>query len=136
MVAAIGSVRCLVVTSCALAPTARPQANASVAIPTVVLIMMVLLVPAIGGLAGNRFAVRERGLLELVLDLVDAGLGTDLILVTARGAGDANGANRFFTDHDRQGAARGGDVGKEELPGHRILPHILGELARGRAERT
>jgi hypothetical protein len=63
-------------------------------------------------------------------------LRAGLILFAARGAGDANGADRFFADLDRQRAARGRDIGEEELPGQRILPHILGKLARGGSERA
>src|SRR5882724_6568174 len=79
------------------------------------------------GLAGNWIAVRKGGLPELVLDLVDASLCTGLVLLAARGAGDANGADRFFTDHNRQRAARGRDIGEEELSGHGILADILGK---------
>src|SRR5919197_1460497 len=136
MVAAIGSESCLTVTSCAWAPMAKLQANASVAIPTVVLIMLVLLVPAIAVWRENWIAVRNGGLPELVLDLVDARLGADLVLVAARGARHADRANRLFADHDRQCAARGRDIGEEELPGHWSLADILGELARGDADRA
>src|SRR5262245_32510809 len=111
MVAAIGSESCLMVTSCALAPMARLQANARVAVPIVSLIMMVLLVPGHCGLAGNRFAMKDDELAELVLDLVDAGLRADLILVAARGAGDADCADGLFADHDRRSEER--RVGKE-----------------------
>src|SRR5690349_7031322 len=133
MLAAIGSESCLTVTSCALAPMARLQANASVAAPIVVLIMTGLLVPAT---ASWRNGCGEGGLVELVLDLVDAGLGADLILVAAWGAGDADRADRLLANHDRQRAARGCDIGEEQLSGHRVLPDVLGELAGRDPERA
>src|SRR5882724_2225401 len=135
MVAAIGSESCLMVTSCALAPMARLQANARVAVPIVILIMMALLVPAIANWR-KMFAVKKGGSAELVLDLVDARLCADLILVAARGAGDADCADRLFANHDRQRAARGRDIGEKELSGNRVLADVLGELARRDAERA
>src|SRR4051794_11836144 len=135
MVAAIGSESCLMVTSCALAPMARLQANASVAVPIVILIMIALLVPAIANWR-EMVCGEERPLAELVLALVDARLCADLIFVAARGAGDADCADRLFANHDRQRAARGRDIGEKELSGHRVLADVLGELARRDAERA
>src|SRR5262245_2589153 len=46
--------------------------------------------------------------LELIGDLLDAGLDAGFILVAAGSAGNADRADHLLADHDRQRAARGG----------------------------
>src|SRR5215216_1708315 len=44
--------------------------------------------------------------LQLVRDLVEAGLGAGLVLVAAGRSGDGDGADRVAADNDRQAALR------------------------------
>src|SRR4051794_36171880 len=68
-------------------------------------------------------------LLELVGDLVDAGLGAGFILVAAGSAGDADGTNRFHADIDRQRAARRDHVAETQRAGIGGLGDVVGKLA-------
>src|SRR3954452_13916298 len=70
-------------------------------------------------------------LFELIGDLVDAGLGARLVLVAARRAGNADGADRLFAGLDRQRAAGRDHVAKPQPTGVGGLGDVLGELARG-----
>ena len=61
----------------------------------------------------TRNSVWRGYLAELGRDLVDAGFGTGLVLVTARCAGNSNGADNIVAGHDRQSALRGDEIGQE-----------------------
>src|SRR6476659_8553281 len=91
-----------------------------------------LLATAQTGAADRRWA----GSLELIGDLLDAGLDAGFVLVAAGSAGDTDRADHLLADHDRQRAARGGEAG-EILRAHlRLLLQPLFHLARGNAERA
>src|SRR6516164_3481509 len=84
------------------------------------------------GAADRRWA----GSLELIGDLLDAGLDAGFVLVAAGSAGNAGRADHLLADHDRQHAAGGGEAG-EILRAHlRILLQPLFHLARRNAECT
>src|SRR6478672_4862693 len=72
--------------------------------------------------------------LELIGDLLDAGLDAGFVLVAAGSAGDTGRADHFLADHDRQRAAGGGEAG-EILRAHlRIFLQPIFHFARGNAE--
>src|SRR5262245_7913368 len=74
--------------------------------------------------------------LELIGDLLDAGLDAGFVLVAAGSAGDADRADHLLADHDRQRAARCGEAG-EILRAHlRIFLQPFLHLARRNAERA
>src|SRR5262245_5647056 len=72
--------------------------------------------------------------LELIGDLVDAGLDAGFVLLAAGSAGDADRTDDVLADRDRQRATRGGKPG-EILGTHlRILLQPLFHLARRNPE--
>src|SRR5437868_349072 len=73
-------------------------------------------------------------LLELVGDLVDAGLGANLVLLAARCAGNADGTYRLLANLDLQRAGKCDDVAQVDGPERRVAFQSLGHLARGDAD--
>jgi hypothetical protein len=71
--------------------------------------------------------------MELGRNLVDAGFGAGFVLVAARGAGNADGADSVVADHDRQRALGRHEIGEEELPRIGVALDGVGEFARRRA---
>src|SRR5262245_18502658 len=93
------------------------------------------------GSQGTSLSPPKRGeaalryLLQLVLDLVEAGLDAGFILLATRRAGDAGRADHILADLDRQ-RATGGGVAGEILRAHRRvllqpLLHLAGRNAEG-----
>ena len=76
---------------------------------------------------------RGKRLLQLIRDLVDAGLGAGFVLVAAGRAGDANRADHVVADLDRQRAARRDHVAEAQRAGAGSLGDVVGELAGGDA---
>src|SRR5258708_7960216 len=67
-------------------------------------------------------------LFQIRCDLVDAGFGAGFVLVAARRAGNADGADGIFADHDRQSALRGNHIAEVDLPDGRVHLHGVGEI--------
>src|ERR1043165_541195 len=88
--------------------------------------------PLRGG-AGLRPRAGEP-LLERIGDLVDAGLGADLVLLAARRARHADRPDDVVADLDGQRALRCDDVRQPHQRELRIVLIAFGELARRLAE--
>src|SRR5258706_2877887 len=78
-------------------------------------------------------AKAARLLFQLRSHLVDAGLGAGFVLVAARRAGNADGADGVIADHDRQRTLRGYEIGEEEIPRIGIALDGVGKFSRRRA---
>src|SRR5438128_7267791 len=74
------------------------------------------------------------GSLELIGDLLDAGLDAGFVLLAAGSTGGAGGADHLFADLDRQRAASGGEPAEILRPHLRIFLQSFFHLARGNAE--
>ena len=59
-------------------------------------------------------AAHPLNLLQLILDLVEAGLDAGLVLLAARRAGGAGRADHIVADLDRQRALRRGEAGQRD----------------------
>src|SRR5438552_13057749 len=73
-------------------------------------------------------------LLKLIGDLVEPGLGAGLVLVAARGAGDADRADHLLPDLDRQGALRRYGIGHMHCEIRRVSLKSVSDLAAGHRE--
>src|ERR1700680_3271645 len=73
---------------------------------------------------------RRDRLLELVGHLVEARLDAGLVLLAARGTGDAGRPDDVVAHLDRQRALRRGEAGEKLRAHRRILLHALFHLAR------
>src|SRR6266550_4515005 len=72
--------------------------------------------------------------LELVGDLVEAGLRADLVLLSAGRAGDADRADDFLADPDRQRALSGDNVVEMNREIGGVLLDARDDVTRGDAE--
>src|SRR5205807_1841584 len=86
------------------------------------------------GRASPRASQPPARSLELVGDLVDAGLRADLVLLAAGRAGDADRADDLLADLDRQRPPSGNHVVEMNREVGGVLLDALDDLARGNAE--